>query len=183
MERAKVVAVSGASGCGKTSIVRRLSSELGCPSLHFDDYINELSYPQDMKNWYQNGADVSEIKTPEMINNLRQIIRSNHAYIFVEEPFGRERSSISSLIDFVVLIDQPIEICLSRIVRRNIEHSSINSHSSILKYLDNYEDYFRDIYIETVNQVRQNCDLIIQEICPVSATVDIVNKWLNNKAN
>lgn len=183
MNSVKVVAISGASGCGKTSTARQLSSEFGCPCLHFDDYVHTFSYPQDMKKWYENGADVSEINTPEMINDLRQLIEENHSYIFVEEPFGRERSCISSLVDYVVLLDQPMDICLSRIISRNIECSANYSHSSILKYLGNYEDHFRDIYIETVNQVRKNCDLIIQEICPVSVTTDIVSKWLKSKTN
>ena len=183
MDRVKVVAISGASGCGKTSIVRQLSSDFGCPYLHFDDHVNKSSYPQDMKKWYENGANVSEINTPNMVDSLSDLIDGDHSYIFVEEPFGRERNCISSLIDYVVLLDPPMDICLSRIVRRNIGHSSNGSHSSILKYLANYEDHFRDIYIETVNQVRKNCDLIIQEICPVSVTADIVTKWLKSKAN
>ena len=183
MDRVKVVAISGASGCGKTSTVRQLSSDFCCPSLHFDDYVHKFSYPQNIKKWYENGANVSEINTPDMINALRQLIEVNHSFIFVEEPFGRERSCISSLIDYVVLLDQPMDICLSRVVRRNIEYSSNASYSSVLKHLGNYEDHFRDIYIETVNQVRENCDLIIQEICPVSVTADIVGKWLKSKAN
>lgn len=182
MDRVKVVAVSGASGCGKTSTVRQLSSDFDCPFLYFDDYVHKFSYPQDMKKWHENGADVSEINTPDMIIKLRQLIEGNHSYIFVEEPFGRERSCISSLIDYVVLLDQPMDICLSRVVRRNIAHCSNDSHSSVLEYLGNYEEHFRDIYIETVNQVRKNCDLIIKEIYPVSVNADIVSKWLKSKA-
>ena len=183
MDRVKVVAISGSSGCGKTSTVRQLSREFGCPSLHFDDYVQKYSYPQDMKTWHENGADVSEINTPDMIIKLQQLIEGKHSYIFVEEPFGRERSCMSSLIDHVVLLDLPMDICLSRVLRRNIEHYSNDSCGSILKYLGNYEDHFRDIYIETVNQVRKNCDLIISEVCPVSVTADIVSNWLKNKAN
>jgi uridine kinase len=183
MDRVKVVAISGASGCGKTSIVRQLSSDFGSPCLHFDDYVHKFSYPEDMKKWFKNGADVSEIHTPDMYNNLQLLIEGNHSYIFVEEPFGRERSCLSSLIDYVVLLDQPMDICLSRVVRRNMEHSSNDSHSSILKYLSNYEDHLRKIYIETVNQVRKNCDLIIKETTPVLATADIVSKWLKSKTN
>jgi len=182
MDRVKVVAISGASGCGKTSTVRQLANDFGCPSLYFDDYVNSSSYPQDMKKWNEMGADVSEIKTPEMVNSLRKLMAGNHSYIFVEDPFGRERSCMSSLIDYVVLLDQPMDICLTRVVRRNIEHCLNDSHSSILKYLDNYEAHFRDIYIKTVNQVRKNCDLIIQEVYPVSKTADLISTWLKGKA-
>ena len=96
MDRVKVVAISGASGCGKTSTVRQLSSDFCCPSLHFDDYVHKFSYPQNMKKWYENGSNVSEINTPDMINALRQLIEGNHLYIFVEEPFGRNTAAFST---------------------------------------------------------------------------------------
>lgn len=181
MHETKVIAISGASGCGKTTIVKELAAQFKCPYLQFDAYVDEFSYPQDMRKWYEDGANVSEIKTPRMIESLRNLTTGEHKYIFIEEPFGRERSCISALINHVVLLDLPMELCLSRLTRRNIGNSSPIYPDSIIKYLEKYEDYFRDIYIETVNQVRKNCDLIIHETCPVSVTTDIVSKWLKSK--
>jgi uridine kinase len=63
----KVVAISGVSGCGKTSIIKQLSKTFSCPYLLFDDHTEENTYPSDMKVWFQNGADLSNIKTPILL--------------------------------------------------------------------------------------------------------------------
>ena len=55
----KVVAISGASGCGKTSVIKQLSQLLSCSYLLFDDHTDENTYPSDMKRWFQSGADLS----------------------------------------------------------------------------------------------------------------------------
>lgn len=150
MNNIKVVAVIGVSGAGKTTIVKLLAKEFDCPFLLFDDHTDKSTYPKDMKIWLQNGANVSLIKTPKFICSLKTLISKIHSrFIFVEEPFGRERDSLSSLIDYVVFLDQPIELCLSRIIQRHTDNP--NSIYSISKYLNKYDDHFRDIYVSTAN--------------------------------
>ncbi|MCP4802043.1 MAG: hypothetical protein GY891_04180 [Bacteroidetes bacterium] len=85
-----------------------------------------------MKKWLKNGANVSLIKTPKFVTSLENLISKNSSrYIFIEEPFGKERDSMSSLIDYVVLLDQPMELCLARIIRRHTENPSEDSINSI----------------------------------------------------
>ncbi|MBU1619661.1 MAG: hypothetical protein KJ556_06830 [Gammaproteobacteria bacterium] len=174
----KVIAISGASGAGKTSVVKALSGYFACPSLYFDDHVDSNTYPMNMKAWFEKGADVSEINTPTMAVSLRDLIAQQHSYIFVEEPFGRGRQSIASMITHVVLLDLPLELCLCRMIRRNIGRNSSDSLNSVQSYLTHYEEYLRDIYIETVNQVRSNSDLIVTDIQPALATADAIASWL-----
>ena len=174
-----VVAISGASGCGKTSVVKLLSKMFNCPYLLFDDHIDKNSYPKDMKNWLGKGANVSDIKTPKLVDSLRNLIlTSNSQFVFIEEPFGRERDSIASLIDYVVLLDMPLEICLSRIIKRNIENYGNDALAFIPNYLGKYEDHLRDVYLEAVNQVRQNSDLIINQVDSISVVTNTVANQL-----
>ena len=120
MSNTKVVAISGISGAGKTSIVKQLASEFNCPFLLFDDHTDKDTYPQDMKCWLIKGADVSFIKTPKFVSALVSLLSNNRSqYIFIEEPFGKERDAMLPLIDYVVLLDQPLELCLARIIRRH----------------------------------------------------------------
>jgi len=182
LNKAKVVAISGTSGCGKTTVINLLAKKLACPYLLFDDYVDEFTYPEDMKNWLRNGADVSEIKTEKLASALRDMLENTKCdYIFVEEPFGKERDVMSELIDYVVLLDQPMEICLARIISRSIANPLADSLTLLPKYLANYEDHFRDCYIAGVKPIRNNCDLSVEECFSAIETVNHINHWLLNQ--
>jgi len=67
-------------------------------------------------------------------------------YVFIEEPFGKNRETMSPLIDYVVLLDLPLPLCLSRIIARHTAPFNLDSPHLISCYLDKHEDHFRDIY-------------------------------------
>jgi len=177
----EVVAVSGVSGSGKTSVIKQLVEKLDCPYLLFDDHTDENTYPTDMKAWFESGADLSEIKTPKFVDSLREYLQKcDNDYIFIEEPFGRQRPSISSFVDQVILLDQPMEVCLSRVIMRNLKHPSSDSLISIPKYLAMYDDHFREIYIALNDQTRENSDLVLQDVLSVKQTTECIIQWLRN---
>ncbi|MFQ3196125.1 MAG: uridine kinase [Colwellia sp.] len=184
MNTAKVIAISGASGAGKTTVVKILAQELNCPILLFDDYISKDTYPKNMKRWLNNGANVSLIKTPNFVDSLKALTSTNtKPYIFIEEPFGKERDAMSSLIDYVVLLDQPLELCLTRLIKRYTQSPHPSAVNYISNFLNMYEDHFRDIYSTTVKQVSRNCDLRISEGVSIKETIDVINNWLKNQPN
>ena len=179
MNKTKVIAISGTSGSGKTTIVRRLADTFNCAYLHFDDYIEEHTYPKDMSKWLNDGANLSAMKTPKFVIAIKKLLeQENSDFIFIEEPFGKERESMRSLINCVVLLDQPLEICLARVINRSINNPLADSLKLLPKYLANYQDHYRDCYLEAVNQVRNNCDFSIKVVLSVDATTDLIHKWL-----
>lgn len=184
MGESKVVAISGVSGSGKTSVIKQLSEDFSCPSLFFDDHTDENTYPKDMKFWFDNGSNASEIQTPRFVNAICDLkAKTNKEFIFIEEPFCRCRDSISKLIDYVVLLDMPMEVCLSRVIMRNIRHPKLDSLKSIPRYLSMYDDHFRQIYIESTTQVREDSDLYIQQVTSIDLTTKIISNWLIGFAN
>ena len=181
MNKAKIIAISGASGSGKTTIVKQLANTFNCPHLHFDDYIEEYTYPKDMKKWLNDGVNLSLIKTPEFVTAIQARLEQQKSdFIFIEEPFGKEREPMRALINYVVLLDQPLEICLARVVNRNIDNPLVDSLTLLPKYLMNYQDHYRDCYIEAANQVRNNCDLVIKDSLSVEAMTYLISHRLTS---
>jgi uridine kinase len=176
----KIVAVSGVSGAGKTSVVKKLANVFNAPFLLFDEHVDKNSYPKNMKVWLKNGANVSLIRTPSFTQSLTNLITQNQ-FVFIEEPFGRERQSMAPLIDYVILLDPPMELCLARILRRHTKGEG--SIESISNYLDKYEDHLRDIYKLTIDQVRNNADLVCENADSINETTHFITDWINSKAD
>ncbi|RJE77266.1 hypothetical protein BGP78_09440 [Pseudoalteromonas sp. MSK9-3] len=184
MNNTRIIAVSGASGAGKTTIVKHLATHFNTIYVCFDDFIEADTYPADMKKWLVQGADLSVIKSPRFTQRLAQLkLTSSNRFIFIEEPFGRVRDSMSHLIDYVILLDLPMELCLARIIQRHIHRAKSDEVNSLLAYLAKYEDHLRDVYISAVNQARQSADLTITEVLPVEATTQLIKTWLAKKTD
>jgi uridine kinase len=116
-----VVAVTGVSGAGKSSVIRRSIELLGeGAALYFDDYRESSVYPADLKDWVARGADVNEFKTPHFSADLRRMRAELEAdLIFVEEPFGKMRREMAGLIELAIYIEVPPDILLARRLLRD----------------------------------------------------------------
>jgi len=178
MKQTKVIALSGVSGAGKTSVINCLAKEFNSPILLFDDFVAPNTYPLDMKAWLHDGADVSKIKSPRFTKALSELkTQCGSPMIFIEEPFGRERAEIAHLIDYVIMLDIPMEVCLSRVIKRHLTYSN-DPTKSLSNYLRRYDDYLRDVYIRVSNQVRENSDLVLNQVEPSSKLATMITQWL-----
>ena len=180
----KVIAFSGASGCGKTTLIKKLAAQLKCPYVLFDDHANQNTYPQNMKTWLEQGADVTLISSPTFPCAIKDAINAvktnnpNAPFVFIEEPFGRQRPDIAALIDKVILLDVPLSLCLTRIIKRRLARGGQSSIAQLPDYLDRYESHLREVYLTVVNQVRLDCDFVFDELCSVEDSVDKITVWL-----
>ena len=183
MSKPQIIAISGASGSGKTQLVKQLAKAYQCPSLFFDDYVDNNTYPKDMHSWFLRGADASQILTPRFKTKVEALQNSlwGVEFIFIEEPFCRQRASMAGLIDHVILLDTALELCLGRIMKRSLVSQQDSSSAQVIRYLANYEAYFRDIYLHSVNKVRNNCDLVVNGNTTSEVTVNTLSDWLDSK--
>lgn len=180
-----VIAISGASGCGKTSLVKTLAQTLNCPALHFDDFVDENTYPQDMALWLEQGCNTSLIKTPRLTQAVKEFRCSAHSadFLFLEEPFGRERAVMTPLVDKVILLDTPLPVCLERVIARvNKSATGLRSpqnQTQLTQYLEKYHRYLADIYQQCVAQVDNNSDLQLKGDLSLTESRDYIIQWLS----
>lgn len=195
-----VIAISSVSGGGKTTLVNRTAALLEGTKLFFDDYASVSEYPSDFKKWLEDGANVSEWKTPQFSRDLAALKRGETIvspidgakiqpsdYIVIEEPMGRKRAEMAGLIDFVAVIDTPLEIALTRRLLRDYVPGSLEEIekatreqlaasvdqmvSGLRGFLEGYLYFARDIYITVQEQAKENCDLVLDGTRPVEALV------------
>jgi uridine kinase len=187
-----VIAVAGPSGAGKTTLVSQLVVRLGdAVALFFDDYESTSAYP-DMAQWLAEGADPNQFRTPSLSEDLQRL-RSGAAIqlpdnkgaiepspvIVLEEPFGRERDELATLIDYVVCIDLPLEIALARKLLRMIDffHAE-QSADALAQHLHYFLPWYiksgRDCYLAVNRRVLANCDLVVDGMQPPEASIEAI---------
>ncbi len=112
-----VIAIAGGSGAGKTDLVLQLNEIIQNSSrLLYDDYKPDYeNFIHDLKSLKNN----QKIKYP--VDN--EIIHPNRVLI-IEDPAGLSDFDTKELFDFLVYIDTPLEISLSRLLLRAIYHST-----------------------------------------------------------
>lgn len=105
-----VIAISGPSGAGKTTLVENLVRLFGdASSLSIDDYPDD-QYPPAV-GWIERGANPDEFETPQFFADVRSLKEGKPiqrpetqneiqppAYLIIEEPFGKSRTGLKDLV-------------------------------------------------------------------------------------
>ena len=182
-----VIAVAGPSGAGKSTLVRALVRELeDAVALFFDDYhpkfVSSTSYPQTTAQWLDEGADPASWSTPQMLADLQALVRGetilhpkeksileSATFIVLEEPFGRARPGMKELIDYVIVVNTPLEVALSRRLLRELEKPYSSEHpdkfiSSMSTFLNSYLKAGRLLYLAVNEYALKDCNLVLDAL-------------------
>jgi uridine kinase len=204
-----VIAIAGASGAGKTTLVKEVAALLGeAVTFYFDDY---SEYPPDVDQWLQEGGDLKQWETPRLTEDLRALkfgaplvlseaarfhreaVGETHPqgileparFIVMEEPFGRERPGLETLVDFVVGLDTPLDLALARRLLRDVEYHRQGIHKGDLAdymkaILLDYQGPLRDLYLVAQQVAIHHSDLVVDGTKPVEVLAqEIVDKVLS----
>ena len=171
-----VIAISSVSGGGKTAIVSRLKNKLqNSKAIYFDDY--DFTGPDDICDWVRRGADYSEWDLAPMISDVESIISGNPMnldYLLLDYPFAYIHNGMGKQIDFTVFIDTPLDIAMSRRILRDFKEARIER---VMDETENYLLQGRDAYLEMLNTIRPNCNLVIDG----SLSVEVITNQIHEK--
>jgi hypothetical protein len=148
-----------------------------------DEYTSSSIYPPAAK-WIEEGADPNEFQSPQFVTDIaalkngRPIIHPHTGkevrparFLIIEEPFGRGRTALRDLIDYVIYIDLPLDIAYARKLARKTEFLPWEDDpnlfiSNLRQNLEWYLRIGREFYLAVGNQVLKDCDLIVDGKLP-----------------
>jgi uridine kinase len=184
--RGFVVAVSGTSGGGKTTLVKKAAALLGdVVRLHFDDYIFLGNDPSEIRAWLESGADPDHLKTPRLAEDLRRLRAGEAAeppggrgrvgpaeFVLLEEPFGRSRGDVAPYIDLAAHIELPPDVALARRIVRAIEEREPPDPEQMLAHIEHdlkaYLLAGRESYEAADRAARESADLVLDGLRPAA---------------
>jgi hypothetical protein len=201
MQKRTVIAISGASGAGKSSLVMVLVQTLGdATALHFDDYKPERTppsiYPLDPLQWLADGADPNAWETPQLAADVLRLrhgesvvvprkgaVLVSKRWIVLEEPFGRTRTVMRDLIDAVILVDVPLEVALARRLLRVAERPDLladpdEQARALQTYLRVDHPIGKELYRVITERVRPDCDLVVDGLQPSEVVAASIADWI-----
>ncbi|AXF56087.1 AAA family ATPase [Salicibibacter kimchii] len=172
IEPPTVIAIAGVTGGGKTTVTNQLIQELShSKALYFDDY--DFIGPKDIIDWVENGADYNRWDLTPLIRDLEELYNQQLDYIVLDFPFAYKHVKMRKFIDFAVFIDTPLDIALARRVTRDFKTAPAEN---ILSDMENYISQGRKGYIEMLNTIKPNSDVIIDGTPPISEIVNLISK-------
>ncbi len=199
-----VIGICSPSGGGKTSLVKRLSELIeDNVTISFDDYGDPFWDIINFERWIRQGADLNKITTPKLATDLealrtgKSIISPKNKEIIEPKRFilfdtlvGRSQNATGKFIDFLVYINVPLELALSRRIMRSLTEVPIDNLNiektrekieNLKEYLEAYSSQTgpRQIYLAIQNQVKTLCDVVLNGEKPISSLATDVLAALN----
>jgi uridine kinase len=174
-----VIAIAGHSGAGKSTLMESLVTRLGnANSLSLDDYRSSSTYPP-VGEWLEAGADPNQFETPQFSADALALIKGHSIihpvtqtmiepanYLILEEHFGRTRSEMQELIDFLIYVDTPLDIAHARKILRKGDFLPWEDNPELFiqnlrEHLLWYINFGRDFYIAVKRNACKDYDLIV----------------------
>ncbi|MGF2616183.1 AAA family ATPase [Rossellomorea vietnamensis] len=174
----KIIAISGVSGSGKTTVTKSLGERLtNSTLLFFDEYSWENS-PEDLVKWVNDGADYDLWDLEPLINDVINFLESEDppAFVLLDYPFSYKNQSLRNLIDLSIYIDTPLDIALGRRILRDYNNEP---SSEIQKDLTFYLEEGRAAYKEMETTIKRDADLIVDGTLPSDRIIELILDELN----
>lgn len=143
--------------------------------MHFDNY-DFKEYPKDFFQWVKDGADYNAWGTEVLAKDIQSLIEEDSIeFLLLDYPFAYKNDKIAPYIDYSIFIDTPLDIAMARRIIRDMKDELMDLLISNLKV---YMDKGRVAYLEMLNSIRPNSDLIVDGSTCVEVIVDTIIKHI-----
>jgi uridine kinase len=174
-DRAVVLGLSGIPGAGKTTLTLQLRRHFAQARVVYYDRYQPLTRMSEaeVRDWFNRGGDPNEFDHSELVDELRRETRIQPGMppsspVVFETPFGRLHRSTGAFIDFLVWIDTPLDIALSRAILaftcEALRDKTPNGASNFIKwqrqYMTNYP-LVRSMYLAQREKIAPTADLVL----------------------
>jgi hypothetical protein len=189
-DRAFVIGLSGVPDAGKTTLRRLLLRDCAHASaISFDRYETFTRMKTaEAQRWFAQGADPNDFALDELIGELtrRTQIRQGdqrRPLVLFETPFARLHSASGAFIDFLVWLDTPLDIALSRAILAFLDQVKQAPQAAAdfiqwqRRYLMNYQN-LHTMYATQRATILPTADLVLDGAKPPEESAALVWKAL-----
>jgi len=175
---AKIIAVSGPPGAGKSTLVHGLAREFGGVVVAYDDFEVITSWPPEkVVAWLDAGAPLDQAIAPK----LRDLLLAQDGLVFFEAPFGRACPDTGALIDTAIWLECPNDVALARKIGALAGYNQGNQGFAdfIGGWLQAYEAFTRRALLVQREKVMPKADFTISAQVSEKAVLSSAILYLN----
>ncbi|MFW2570998.1 AAA family ATPase [Legionella sp. 29fVS95] len=186
----KIIAISGTSGVGKTTLTKALANALDATCLFWDDFDELASGPDDYLAWYERGQNYAEWNYTALAEVLAKLGANQVVehpalkkqlqatdYIILDAPLGRLHQQTANYITTFVHIVTPLDVSLVRRLLRDFKDVN-TSKEDLLNELESYLTRTRKLFFD--GELKKTADLLIDGLLSTEAQVDLIQSYLRN---
>ncbi|CEK12005.1 shikimate kinase [Legionella hackeliae] len=186
--KVNVLAISGISGAGKTTLAKALAKQLKATCLHLDEFDETSTAPEDYLRWYEEGENYAQwdyatlaqtlqtLKTGEIvIHPASKSLLKPTRYIIFDAPLGYLHQQTGKFIDTCIHLELPLDVSLARRTIRDFKQNG-KSKEELLAELDFYLHYSRKLFCD--KNLKESADLIIDGLFDTALQVQTINDYL-----
>lgn len=187
----KILAISGTSGVGKTTLTKALAKALDATCLFWDDFDELASGPDDYLDWYERGQNYAEwdytalaevlckLKANQPVEHpvlKKQLLPTD--YIIFDAPLGRLHQQTAGYINSCFHIVTPLDVSLARRLLRDFKEVN-TSKEDLLAELECYLAGTRKLFFDEA--LKKSANLLIDGLLSNEAQVNLIQNYLKKR--